>query len=151
MSRMDFIDIELERLKAEGLFNQIRTIGSAQGAWIVIDGQKVLNLCSNNYPGLANDPRLKKKAAEALECWGVGPGAVRALGFARGGLSAPGGGLRRRGGRGCCGIRSRRFATPRPDHAPPADPANLRRRRPAGGAGGDTPLGTDPEGGRGPC
>ncbi|MDZ4805064.1 MAG: glycine C-acetyltransferase [Candidatus Eisenbacteria bacterium] len=79
MSRMDFIDIELERLKAEGMYNQIRTIESAQGAWIVIDGRKVLNLCSNNYLGLANDPRLKKKAAEALECWGVGPGAVRSI------------------------------------------------------------------------
>lgn len=79
MSRMDFIDIELERLKTEGMYNQIRTIESAQGSWIVIDGKKVLNLCSNNYLGLANDPRLKKNAAEALECWGVGPGAVRSI------------------------------------------------------------------------
>ena len=79
MSRMDFIDAELERLKAEGLFNQIRTIESAQGGWIVIDGRRVLNLCSNNYLGLANDPRLKARAAEALEKWGVGPGAVRSI------------------------------------------------------------------------
>ncbi|HEX7878578.1 MAG TPA: glycine C-acetyltransferase [Candidatus Eisenbacteria bacterium] len=79
MSRLDFIDAELERLKSEGLYNQIRTIGSAQGAWIEIDGRRVLNLCSNNYLGLANDPRLKKRAAEAIEKWGVGPGAVRSI------------------------------------------------------------------------
>jgi glycine C-acetyltransferase len=79
MSRFDFIDAELARLKSEGLYNQIRTIESAQGAWIQIDGRRVLNLCSNNYLGLANDPRLKKRAAEAIEKWGVGPGAVRSI------------------------------------------------------------------------
>jgi len=79
MSRLDFIDAELARLKSEGLYNQIRTIESAQGAWIEIDGRRVLNLCSNNYLGLANDPRLKKAAAAAIEKWGVGPGAVRSI------------------------------------------------------------------------
>jgi glycine C-acetyltransferase len=79
MSRFDFIDAELERLKSEGLYNQIRTIDSAQGAWIRIDGRRVLNLCSNNYLGLADDPRLKKAAMAAIEKWGVGPGAVRSI------------------------------------------------------------------------
>jgi glycine C-acetyltransferase len=79
MSKLQFLADELDRLRAEGLYNQIRTIESPQGGWIVVDGKKVLNLCSNNYLGLGNDPRLKKKAAEAIECWGVGPGAVRSI------------------------------------------------------------------------
>jgi glycine C-acetyltransferase len=79
MSKLKFLADELDRLRAEGLYNQIRTIESPQGGWIVVDGKKVLNLCSNNYLGLGNDPRLKKKAAEAIECWGVGPGAVRSI------------------------------------------------------------------------
>ncbi len=70
---------ELEDLKAKGLYTHIRTLESPQGAWLKISGKKVLNLCSNNYLGLANDERLKKAAIEAVEKWGVGPGAVRTI------------------------------------------------------------------------
>lgn len=77
--KFGFIDQELARLKAEGLYNQIRTIESPQGAWIQVDGKKALNLCSNNYLGFGNHPALKKRAAEIIECWGVGPGAVRSI------------------------------------------------------------------------
>jgi len=56
-----------------------RVVESPQGAWIVVNGKKVLNLCSNNYLGLAGDPRVRKASIAAIEKYGVGPGAVRAL------------------------------------------------------------------------
>jgi glycine C-acetyltransferase len=76
---LGFIDEELERLRQEGLYNRVRTIGSAQGAWIEVDGRRVLNLCSNNYLGFANHPLLKEAAVKAIEDWGVGPAAVRSI------------------------------------------------------------------------
>ncbi len=79
MSKLDFIPGELDALREAGLYVHIRTIESPQGAWIVVDGKKVLNLCSNNYLGLANDPRLREAAREAIERFGVGPGAVRTI------------------------------------------------------------------------
>ncbi|MFC1951881.1 glycine C-acetyltransferase [Chloroflexota bacterium] len=78
-SKFDFILDELQQLKDSGLYNQIRTIESAQGAWLIVEGARVLNLCSNNYLGLANEPRLKEAAKQAIEQYGVGPGAVRTI------------------------------------------------------------------------
>lgn len=78
-SKFDFIRDRLQQLHNNGLYNQIRVIESPQGAWIDIDGTRVLNLCSNNYLGLANDSKLKEAAKQALERWGVGPGAVRPI------------------------------------------------------------------------
>ena len=79
MARLDWIQKELKNLKEAGLYNNIRTLGSPQGAWLEVDGRKVLNFCSNNYLGLANDPRMVKAAEEALQRYGVGPGAVRSI------------------------------------------------------------------------
>ncbi|AEX86015.1 2-amino-3-ketobutyrate CoA ligase [Marinitoga sp. 1135] len=70
---------EMNELKENGLFVTIRTLESAQGAWFEVDGKKVLNLCSNNYLGFANNERMKKAAIEAIEKYGVGPGAVRSI------------------------------------------------------------------------
>ncbi len=56
-----------------------RVVSSPQGAWIVADGKRVLNLCSNNYLGLAGDTRIGEAAKAAIDKYGVGPGAVRAL------------------------------------------------------------------------
>lgn len=70
---------EVETLKGSGLYLRIRRISSPQGAWFVVDGKRVLNLCSNNYLGLASEPRLKEAAKRAIEEWGVGPGAVRTI------------------------------------------------------------------------
>jgi glycine C-acetyltransferase len=78
-NKLQFIIDEKARLEREGLLVRIRTIGSPQGAWITVDGKKVLNLCSNNYLGFANDPRLKKAAQDAIEKFGVGPAAVRSI------------------------------------------------------------------------
>lgn len=77
--KLQFIMDEHSRLESEGLLVNIRTIGSPQGAWIIVDGKKVLNLCSNNYLGFANHPRLKEAAKNAIENFGVGPAAVRSI------------------------------------------------------------------------
>jgi glycine C-acetyltransferase len=76
---LDWITTELKNLKDAGLYNQIRTLESPQGAWLVVDGAKTLNFCSNNYLGLANHPRLVRAAKEAADKYGVGPGAVRTI------------------------------------------------------------------------
>lgn len=70
---------EMNALQQQGLRTSIRTIGSACGAWMMVDGKRVLNFCTNNYLGLANHPRLKRSAQEAIEEWGVGPAAVRSI------------------------------------------------------------------------
>ena len=77
--RYEWIESEIKRLKDEGLYKQIRTIQSPQGAWLQVDGKKVLNFCSNNYLGLANHPELVKAAEQALKDFGVGPAAVRTI------------------------------------------------------------------------
>ncbi len=55
----------------------MRFVSSACARHIIIDGKKVLNLCSNNYLGLANDKRLKTAAISAIKKFGVGSGASR--------------------------------------------------------------------------
>jgi len=79
MSKIEWITQELTNLQDQGLYNRIRTIGSPQGAWLVVDGRKVLNFCSNNYLGLANHPQLVAAAKTAAEKMGVGPAAVRTI------------------------------------------------------------------------
>ncbi len=77
--RLEWIDDELNRLHETGFYNKIRTLSSPQGAWLVVDGKKVLNFCSNNYLGLANHPKLVAAATAAMKRLGVGPGAVRTI------------------------------------------------------------------------
>ncbi len=77
--KLQWLRDEISSLKEQGLYNNIRTISSAQLPTIVVDGKSVLNFCSNNYLGLANNPQLKERAIEAVEDWGVGPGAVRSI------------------------------------------------------------------------
>jgi len=79
MPKTDWISQEIENLKQAGLYNRIRTIGSPQGAWLVVDGKRVLNFCSNNYLGLANHPALVAAARKATDELGVGPAAVRSI------------------------------------------------------------------------
>jgi len=78
-TKTQWITDELASLKQQGLYNTIRTIGSPQGAWLVVDGKRVLNFCSNNYLGLANHPRIVSAAKAATEKYGVGPAAVRSI------------------------------------------------------------------------
>jgi len=74
-----FISEELDRMKREGLYGNIRTLESPQGATVKINGKEYLNLCSNNYLGFANDPRLREKVKTMIDKYGVGPGAVRTI------------------------------------------------------------------------
>lgn len=76
---LSFIHDELNRLKDERLYNTIYTLGSPQGAWVTVDGVEMLNFCSNNYLGLAAAPELRQAAKEAIDKYGVGPGAVRSI------------------------------------------------------------------------
>lgn len=78
-TNLDWIQDELKVLKEQGLFNDIRTISSPQNSWFYIDGRRVLNFCSNNYLGLANHPQLVQVAKNAIDEFGVGPGAVRVI------------------------------------------------------------------------
>ena len=78
-SRLDWIQQEIDGLKEAGLYNRIRTLSSPQGAWLVVDGKRVLNFCSNNYLGLANDPRMVAAARKIVDQYGVGPAAVRSI------------------------------------------------------------------------
>jgi len=76
---MAFMSEELDRMKREGLYGNIRTLESPQGATVKIDGKDYLNLCSNNYLGFANDPRVCKRAKDMIDKYGIGPGAVRTI------------------------------------------------------------------------
>lgn len=79
VDKLAWIEDALADLKDKGLFTTIRTIQSPQGGRLKVDGQDVLNFCSNNYLGLANDPRLVSAASAAMEEMGVGPAAVRTI------------------------------------------------------------------------
>jgi glycine C-acetyltransferase len=77
--KFDFIRNDVESLRDSGLLIQLRVMGSPADAWMIVDGKRVLNFCTNNYLGLANHPRMKEAAREAIETWGVGPAAVRSI------------------------------------------------------------------------
>ncbi|MEJ2011108.1 MAG: glycine C-acetyltransferase [Anaerolineales bacterium] len=78
-AKTQWIADEIAELKQSGLFTNIRTLSSPQGAWLTVDGKQVLNFCSNNYLGLANHPRLVERAKEAIDELGIGPAAVRTI------------------------------------------------------------------------
>ena len=78
-NKLQWIQDNLQKLKDDGLYNRIRTLSSPQGSWLVVDGKKVLNFCSNNYLGLANHPKIVQAAQDAVKKYGVGPGAVRSI------------------------------------------------------------------------
>jgi 8-amino-7-oxononanoate synthase len=71
------IESRLEELEALGLRRRTRLVSGPQGPHVLLDGQPVLLLCSNNYLGLADHPRVREAAADAAMRWGVGAGASR--------------------------------------------------------------------------
>lgn len=77
--KLQWIEAEIQNLKDTGFYTNIRTISSPQGAWLEVDGNKVLNFSSNNYLGLANHPRLVDAAKQAIDSYGIGPAAVRSI------------------------------------------------------------------------
>lgn len=78
-TKLNWIKEEIQNLRDKGLYNRIRTLSSPQGAWLIVDGERCLNFCSNNYLGLANHPRIVAAAIAATEQYGVGPAAVRSI------------------------------------------------------------------------
>ncbi len=74
---MTEIQARLAELKHLGLYRRTRLVSGPQGPHVVLDGNPVLLLCSNNYLGLADHPRVQEAAAEAVARWGVGAGSSR--------------------------------------------------------------------------
>lgn len=74
---MSEIEQRLEELEQLGLARRLRLVSGPQGPTVLIDGKPVLLLCSNNYLGLADHPRVREAAADAAMRWGVGAGASR--------------------------------------------------------------------------
>ncbi len=69
----------LADLRAAGLHRRLRLVEGPQGPRVTLDGEEVLLLCSNNYLGLADHPRVRQAAADAAERYGVGAGASRLI------------------------------------------------------------------------
>jgi glycine C-acetyltransferase len=77
--KLSFIRSDMDQLRENNLLINIRAMGSPADAWMIVDGRRVLNFCTNNYLGLANHPKLKAAAKAAVDQWGVGPAAVRSI------------------------------------------------------------------------
>ena len=71
------IEARLSELRALGLHSRMRLVSGPQGPHVVLDGKPVLLLCSDNYLGLADHPRVREAAADAAMRWGVGTCASR--------------------------------------------------------------------------
>jgi 8-amino-7-oxononanoate synthase len=74
---LDWIDRELTRLSDAGLRRALEPLGSRPGPVVKVRGRTLVNLCSNDYLGLAGDPRVMRAAAEAALAEGAGAGASR--------------------------------------------------------------------------
>jgi 8-amino-7-oxononanoate synthase len=74
---MSEIEERLQDLERLGLTRRLRLVSGPQGPTVLIDGKPVLLLCSNNYLGLADHPRVREATAEAAMRWGVGAGSSR--------------------------------------------------------------------------
>src|SRR5437763_2325478 len=73
------IEARLDEVRALGRRRRTRMISGPQGPHVLLDGKPVLLLCSNNYLGLADHPRVRQAAADAAMRWGVGAGASRLI------------------------------------------------------------------------
>ena len=74
---MDELQARLDDLRDRGLYRKLRMVSGPQGPRVLLDGKPVLLLCSNNYLGLADHPRVRQAAADAAMRWGAGAGASR--------------------------------------------------------------------------
>lgn len=74
---LDHVRGQLAEIDGQGLTKHERLITTPQGAWVQADGRRVVNLCANNYLGLANDPGVVAAAAEGLRTRGFGLSSVR--------------------------------------------------------------------------
>jgi glycine C-acetyltransferase len=77
-NQLSFYQETLAQIKADGLYKSERSIASSQNSQITLeDGRSVINMCANNYLGLADHPRVVEAARESLETWGFGMASVR--------------------------------------------------------------------------
>lgn len=74
-----FFQKEIEELRSQGCYREMRTVEGEQGSSVIMDGKRVVMLSSNNYLGLANHPRLKKASIDATLSYGTGSGASRLI------------------------------------------------------------------------
>lgn len=76
---LKYLQESVQDLKDQGVYRKLPVVQGANEAEIMLDGQKVINLSSNNYLGFASHPKLKQAAIDAVEKYGVGAGAVRTI------------------------------------------------------------------------
>ncbi len=76
---MESIKEELAEIREKGLYRILRTVETVQGSRVKIDGREMILLCSNDYLGLANHPKVKEAARDAIAKYGFGTGASRLI------------------------------------------------------------------------
>ncbi len=74
---LTYVAAILKAIEAEGMMKHERSLEGPQGARVMVGGRPMLNLCSNNYLGLADDPRLITAAKSAMDSHGYGMASVR--------------------------------------------------------------------------
>lgn len=77
--RMDFLKGLIQELKDRNLYSELPVLGTEQKNRVVMNGKNVIIMCTNNYLGFANHPRLREAAKKAIDTWGFGAGAVRQI------------------------------------------------------------------------
>ncbi len=78
-NRMDFLKNMIQDLKDRNLYSELPVLGTEQKDRVVLNGKDVIIMCTNNYLGFANHPRLREAAKKAIDTWGFGAGAVRQI------------------------------------------------------------------------
>ncbi len=76
---LNFLKVKIEQLKTDGVYRELPVNYGPCDNVINLNGKKVVNLSSNNYLGLANHPRVKQAAIDAVNKYGAGAGAVRTI------------------------------------------------------------------------
>ncbi len=77
--RMDFLKGLIQDMKDKNLYSELPVLGTEQKNRVVLNGKEVIIMCTNNYLGFANHPRLREAAKNAIDRWGFGAGAVRQI------------------------------------------------------------------------
>ncbi len=77
--RLDFLKDMIQDLKDRNLYTELPVLGTEQKNRVVLNGKEVIIMCTNNYLGFANHPRLREAAKKAIDAWGFGTGAVRQI------------------------------------------------------------------------
>jgi glycine C-acetyltransferase len=78
-AQLQYLTEELDKLREQKLYQKLRVLETEQLPVSRFDGREVINLSSNNYLGLTTHPKLRARALEAIQKWGVGSGAVRTI------------------------------------------------------------------------